>query len=428
MMRTIYEPSRRIPVSSEVDVLVVGGGPGGFIAAVAAAKQGARVALVERYGCLGGLATGGLVLHLIGIFHKNGSRWVGGLPFEVLERMNRLDGVYYESSHRPYIDSELLKVVADEMCAEAGVELHLHSWAVAAIVEGGEVAGAVIESKSGRRAILARAVIDATGDADMAVSAGADFTTGDLPVGLPVKVCGVDLEAFSTFKREEPDAAGNLEQEVVRLGGFPLSPRLIPGSEVGVFWINVAGISRRNHEAGNLNPLDIGDLSYAETALRSKLLLSLNHYRKLAPGFERVRLLAFASQLGIRDSRRIKGVYVIGADDMQGKGRFEDAIGATAVHLPAVDHITIPYGCMVPRRLEGLIAAGRCVSADASVVEHLRLIPPVMVTGQAAGTAAALAVSTAVPLRKLEPSLLRRLLAENGVVLPARHIAALDAG
>ena len=195
-MRTIREAARDIPVAAEVDVAVAGGGPAGIAAAVAAARTGAEVVLAERCGFLGGLATGGLVLYMDGLTDGGGRRVVGGIPWEVLENLRRRGGLAEPKPLALHADSELLKVVAEDMCRAASVRLRLHSWAVGAVVEEGVVRGIITESKSGRQAVQCRVCVDATGDGDIAASAGADYAEGRQRIGLNIKVGGVDGERF----------------------------------------------------------------------------------------------------------------------------------------------------------------------------------------------------------------------------------------
>ncbi len=425
-MGTITEPSRETPVAAEVDVLVLGGGPSGAAAAAAASRLGARTMLVERYGCLGGLATGGLVLHLMAIFDKQGKRWIGGLGWETAERLGALGGLAYESATRPHADSELLKVALDRLVLESGVELRFHSWAVGALVEGGAVRGVTVESKAGRQAILSRACIDATGDADIAAAAGAECWTHTMAIGLPLKIGGVDLEAFRAFEREQPERAAALAREVAEMGGYAIRPRPTPYSDAGVYWVNIPGLARRadGTEAnstgkleGELDGTNVEDLTWAEVELRERTLASLEFYKMKVPGYAKSHLLAFASQLGVRDSRHIKAPCFVRKADVEAGRSYDDAIGCVAMDTSTPGFARVPYRALVPQRLEGLLVAGRSINGDDWVMETLRLIPPAMVTGQAAGTAAALALRDGAALRSVDPARLRGQLARDGVIL-----------
>jgi hypothetical protein len=425
-MRAVVEPSRETPVVAEVDVLVAGGGPSGVAAAVAAGRLGARTLLLERYGCLGGLATGGLVLHLMAMFDAAGRRWIGGLAAEAAERLAAMGGLAHESPTRPHADSELLKVVYDRMCAEAGVDLRLHSWAVSALVEGGAVRGAVVESKAGRQAVLAKACVDATGDADLAASAGAGCRSGTMAIGLPLKIGGVDIDSWRRFEREEPDHARELVERVKAAGGYRIRPRPTPWSDAGVYWVNINGLARRAKGAeanstdrleGELDATAVEDLSWAEVELRERTLASLDFYRANAPGFDKAHLLAFASQLGVRDSRHVLAVRSVSRADVEADLVWADGVGCVAMDYSTPGHARVPYGCLVPERLEGLLTAGRAIDGDDWVMGTLRLIPPAMVSGQAAGSAAALAARDGVPLRAVDAAGLRSRLERDGVIL-----------
>jgi hypothetical protein len=435
-LATVTEPARDIPVVDQVDVLVVGGGPAGLAAAVSAARLGARVGLIERYGSLGGLATGGLVLLMDGVFDNAGERMIGGLFWELMGQLREADGLAEETPLRLHVDSEILKVVADRVCRTSGVLVRLHCWATDAVMEDGRITGVIYQSKSGRRAVLGGVVVDATGDGDMACSAGAPFELHNQRIGLNYKIGGVNLSQFQEYRDLNGEELAQLISDLRRRGGYPISLGATPHSEAGVFWVNVRGLSGRDtdssspnaeggdpgqrvvdHFAGNLSALSEEDLSYAETELRERILATLEFYRTYVPGFGGVRLLSFASQIGVRDSRRITGVRRLTREDVQGAAPTGDSVGRAALVFGTRHGFAIPYGALVPENVDCLLAAGRCISTDSWVQQTTRLIPPALVTGQAAGVAAALAVQTNADVKDLDPEKLKELLADQDVIL-----------
>ena len=428
-MQTITEPARELPVVTQVDVLVIGGGPAGFIAATAAARLGCRTMLVERYGCLGGLATGGLVLYMDCIADKEGHRLIGGLPWESLERLREMDkGLAADGPLRLHVDSELYQIVADQLCLEANVEFRLHSWAVSALVKNQRVTGVIVESKSGRQAILSKICIDATGDGDIAAFAGASYDMDCQRIGLNYNRDVIICIRYRDFVAKDPDEARSVRAKLRDLGGFPLVPNSTPHSDAGVFWINVLGLASRQrmgqdegtvHElfAGELSAIDVEDLTFVQVDLRRRIVLSIDYYRRNVPGFEDVRLLGFASQLGVRESRRITGEYMLSRKDVVAGRTFEDTVGMAGVSFSNIGYFNLPYRCLVPRDLDGLLVAGRCISTDHWTQQASRLIPAAMMSGQAAGTAAALALGEEVPARALNPAALRAQLLTDGAIL-----------
>jgi hypothetical protein len=427
-MRTIREPAKEIPVLDEVDVLVAGGGPAGIAAATAAARSGARTMLVERYGYLGGLATGGMVLFMDGLFDKHGEQCIDGVCWEAMERLRALGGLAEQTPTRLHVDSELLKVVADELCVEAGATLRLHSWVVDALVEEERVTGAIVESKSGRQAILSRVCVDATGDGDIAAYAGAGYELHSMRIGLNAKIGGVNLEAFRGWQEDSPEHARALRAEVRAIGGCPMGANATPHSDLGVYWVNVIGLASMGEEpehirqggtfAGELSAVDVEDLTHAEVELRKRILVGLDYYRRHVPGYGNARLLSIASQLGVRDSRRVTGLHKLTQTEMEDGAQFEDAVGMTGATFASGNHLQVPFRALVPEDVDGLVIGGRCISVDDGLIGPIRVIPPCMMTGQAAGTAAALCAREGVAPRELDVGLLRDQLAADGVLLP----------
>jgi hypothetical protein len=384
--------------------------------------------LVERYGYLGGLATGGLVLYMSNLYDGQGERCIGGAQWEALERLRAMGGLAESGPRNLHVDSELFKIVADELCLEAGALLRLHSWAVDALVEEGSVRGAVVESKSGRAAILAQVSIDASGDGDLGAFAGAAYDLAHMRIGLNFKIGGVDIEAYRAYARQHPEQVKALRREVEAAGGCPLGAGATPYSESGVYWSGVLGLASRDGQetfeddragfAGALSAIDVEDLTYAEVELRQRIRAGIAFYQERVPGYENVQLLAIASQLGVRDSRRIKGLHRLTRQEAEDHAAFDDAIGWVGNEFVHVDRVQVPYRSLVPHQIDGLLIAGRCISVDDQMANPMRLIPPCMMTGQAAGTAAALAVEAGVAPRDVSVERLRRQLAADGAIVP----------
>jgi hypothetical protein len=195
-----------------------------------------------------------------------------------------------------------------------------------------------------------------------------------------------------------------------------------------VYWVNVLGLARRGEErqgerpgesfAGELSAVDVEDLTYAEVELRRRIMVGLDYYRRHVPGYENARLLAFASELGVRDSRRVKGMHKLTRGEMEAGARFEDAIGMTGTTFGAGNHLQVPYRALVPEGVDGLVVGGRCISVDDGLIGPIRVIPPCMMTGQAAGTAAALCAREDVSPGELNVGLLQDQLAAEGAILP----------
>jgi hypothetical protein len=300
---------------------------------------------------------------------------------------------------------------------------------VDALVEEGRVKGAVLESKSGRQAVLAKACVDATGDGDVAAQAGAAYELHHMRIGLNAKIGGVDVEAFRGWQEDSPEHARALRETVRAMGGCPMGTGATPHEDLGVYWVNVLGLTNRGENpqaslpggnfAGELNAVDVEDLTYAELELRKRFMVGFDYYRKNVPGFGNARLLMFASELGVRDSRRIEAVHHLTKDQLEAGTRFEDAIGMTGRTFSAGNHLQVPYRTLVPATVDGLLVAGRCISVDDGLIGPVRVIPPCMMTGEAAGTAAALSVREDVLPRELDARVLVDALDRASVILPA---------
>jgi hypothetical protein len=426
-MRHIAEAARTTPVMHETEVLVVGGGPGGLAAALAAARAGAQTMLVDRYGCFGGVITQVGVDTLAWYRHEQTVE-AGGIGLEFERRaidMGATTPDVQSDSHA--LDSELFKVVADRLVQEAGVEPLLHCLVTEPVVEGGRVRGVVTESKSGRHAILAERVVDATGDADVAFRAGAPCHAHPrgtvMGVTVMLSCSGVDKARFLDHVEESAPTYGDWGKcWSVRTDGKEdgmFSPYLQEpfdrAREAGLIPAavrSIGGTWGRLTDAGEATALnlvvmagydctDVHDLTRAEIEGRRQALLAIDALRRYTPGFEHARLRTFGATLGTRDSRKIAGRYELTADDVRGEGRFPDTVGIFpefldgygVLVLPTTGrYFQVPYGILVPREVENLLVAGRCVAGDKISHAATRNQMCCAVTGQAAGAAAAVSL------------------------------------
>jgi glycine/D-amino acid oxidase-like deaminating enzyme len=449
------EKAPRVTLRAEHDVLVVGGGNAGCAAALAAARCGAKTLLVERYGFLGGTATASMVGPWM-TFHSGDDRIVGGIAEEIVERLTERgaspghirDASDYVATITPF-DPEVHKALLFEMMREAGVELLLHAWFLDALTaDAGRVSGARVATVAGPLELHGRITIDATADAHVAASAGVEVQQGDergrvQPASLMFRLSHVDLAETAAYVSAHPDqirtslapaerTAGALSAvaglyelwQAAQERGDVHVPR-----EVTVNMTRVVGI----------DPLDPEDLTRAEVEARAQVTELVAFFRSSVPGFANARVAATATQIGIRESRRIVGEYTLTRDDVLSGRSFDDAVarsaypidihnpagsGTTTHRLPAGATYEIPYRCLVPRVVDGLLVAGRCISTTHEALASTRLTPTVMTLGQAAGTAAALAVRAGIEPRALDAAALRERLIRDGVDLRRSRAAA----
>jgi ribulose 1,5-bisphosphate synthetase/thiazole synthase len=390
----VIQPRRELPVLAQTDVLVVGGGTAGVAAAVAARRAGAQVTLVERYGHLGGQWTGGLVLVVVGHIVKGGKQVCQGIGEEMLGRLDKLGGAIIDRQPgvNPTVDAEALKYVMLEMVQEAGVKTLLHCWGVDAILDGHTVRGAVLESKSGRQAVLAKVVVDATGDGDLFAAAGAAHQRCKYNIGLVSRIGNLDkIDKTRAEGAREPRGLG--------------SRTPVPG----VHWVNMSG--------PEADGLDVRELSRLEINHRRFIWQSVQKIRG-TPGYEAVRLLETAPQLGVRVTRLLEGVTRLTLRDFKAGIRFADVVAVGGAVAANHAEWQIPYGALVPKNsVENVLAAGRCISAELKMADMIRVIPICWVTGQAAGAAAAVAVADACPAREVNVAKLQQLLKQQGAYL-----------
>jgi hypothetical protein len=411
----VVQPQRELELLHKTGVLVVGGGPAGTAAALAARRLDVEVTMVERYGYLGGLATGGLVLAIFPLYDRNNRQVIRGIGEEMMQRLDALKFGIIERNKAPVyptVDPEAFKYVLAEMVLESGIDAYLDCWGVDAILDSkGAVRGAVFESKSGRQAILADVVVDASGDGDIYAAAGAAFEKIKDNIGLVSRLGNLSLQDMlddypkhATGPRDNM-AAGTPARgmPVTTLEGHVGSPTPAPG----INWLNMKG------PVGD--GLDVAELSRMELLHRRALWKNLEMARK-KPGAEEAFIVETAPQMGVRLTRLLDGAKRLTALEMKAGAKFEDVIGYSGTYANAPE-FQIPYGCLIPAKLENLLAAGRCVSAEFLVADTLRLIPVCWVTGQAAGVAAALSVKDRCRPRQVNIARLQNLLRQQGAFL-----------
>lgn len=447
----------------EVDVLVVGGGPSGIIAATAAAEDGLNVTLIDSRSFVGGNMTIGLPI--LGFLGQKGNQIIKGLPQKFIDRLKKVDAA---SEHRPcplhmsltLVEPEAVKNVGLEMLKDAGVNVLLYVFFAGVIMDGDAIKGVIIESKSGREVILAKTVIDCTGDADVAFRAGVQCGQGNeqggvQPPTLMFCLGGVDTEKLRLSISEEPrtyltdfipnEYFGQNNQFIVvglrslmqkaRDDGFDLPVErtiIITGLREGEAWINMT----RVNGVDGTNP---ASLSFGEMEGRRQIIDIQKYLIEYVPGFENAYFTKMAPFIGIRETRRIVGKYVMTADDILQCGRFDDAIAVASypldLHHPdgggctlewCGDCYDIPYRSLIPEKIENLIVAGRCISTTHEAMSAIRVMAPCMAMGEAAGRAAKMAIRQNILPSAIDVQKLRAELVEKGAYLNStQEIAAI---
>jgi len=442
---------RELPVARTSEVLVVGGGPAGIAAAIASARQGARTLLLERFGFLGGNATAALVGPFMTCYSLDGQQQlVRGIYEELVRRLERIGGALHPSgipAGSPYcgfivfghdkvtpFDPEAVKVVALEMCREAGVEIQFHTFVFDALVEGGAVTGVVAASKSGAEAVRARVTVDCSADADVAARAGVPCRTGrdadglTQPMTLFFRIAGVDdarVEAYVRAHPEDRRPFAGLIRAARERGEWA-----IPREGVGMYKTLEPGVWRINTtRMQRASGTDVRELTRAEMEGREQMLFLLRFFRERLPGLEHCRLYDSAATIGVRETRRIEGEYTLTAQDLTEGREFDDVIALAGypfdIHSPdsagggtgtgelrSANIYQAPYRCLVPVGVDGLLVAGRSISATHEALAAIRVMPPCFALGEAAGTAAALAIRHGVqprhvPVPDLQAALVR---------------------
>lgn len=410
-MKSIFERGKDIPIIHSSDVVVLGGGPAGISAAVSAARMGAEVTLVERYGYLGGQATGGLVILLCGLTDGE-KQIIRGFCQEVINGLQALNA----TSHLPegvVFEPEAMKYLLDQLVTKKNIKAYFHTFATAMIRNHKQVEYVITESKSGRNAIEGRIFIDATGDGDSAEWCNIPYEKLDkdklLPITLTFRLGNVDVEKAKEFFRQNPDRIKDLIQVNDRNIDVNLQGGWLGTVNKSEVWFDAIFIK-------NVDTTNVEDLTYAGVKGREVVRKIVDAVKTL-PGFEDAYLEDTAPQMGCRESRRIMGEYVLRLEDLEGKN-FEDSIArARNMFNKENKSISIPYRCLIPKGIDNIVFAGRCMSVSHEVLDLVREIPCCMATGQAAGTAAALAIKCGVNPRDVNVKALQESLDAQEAVL-----------
>lgn len=431
-----------LPVAYETDILVVGGGPAGVGAAFAAAREGLSVMIVEQFNCLGGVAgAGGHGYMAIYCAWGQNVRTVGGIALDICK--NIVDAGFGEMQYiGPMFEVEGFKLVLEQMAKSAGVRLLYHTFFCESIVNDGKIVGAIIQNKSGRQVILAKRVIDCTGDGDVAALAGAPFEIGRptdskcQPMTLMFTIGGVDWPKVQAWRTdynmthvwEEAQRNGDMEPFQKNIMGFWWTPTR--PDQVGINFTHITGLDSTKAE----------DLTYATIEGRRQAFHMIPVFRKYVPGMENCYLISTPCTVGIRESRRIMANEILTEQDMLAGREWDDSIGYGSFFIdihnidgPGMDRTQykpepgfkyqIPYRILLPRNVENLLTAGRCVSVTHLALGSIRVMAQCILTGEAAGTAAALSIKQNVSPKMVDTRLLQASLRNSGSIIDKNDIA-----
>ncbi len=434
-MGKITEAPRELHIVKTADVVVVGGGPAGIASAAEASRQGASTILIERYGFLGGAGTAAGVTNFCGLYMmKQGEpfRTVRGISKELTDALVRVGSAVDpqlslggRTAVVPYNTFDY-KRAADKLLIQSGVEIRFHCFVVGAIVENNRITAVITESKSGRQAIKANIFVDASGDADLAAFSGAPYEKGD-EQGRVQTPSMMFLMGGVENEKAERDGIPGIEKAIhdAEKNGLYRFPRheviVRPQPTYGIWRANMTRISRMNKSIDGTN---VEDMSFAEVEGRRQVEMYARFLKEHVPGFEKSYIIESAPEVGLRETRRIIGQYVIGEEDVLSGASFPDAIGCNS--WPAERHggdggikwawirdrgyHQIPYGSLLPRKVRNLLVAGRCISADPIAQSSLRVSGPCFAMGQAAGLAAAICTKNQMLPRQIDVNYLQNQL------------------
>ena len=460
-MQTIHEPAKQVPVIATPDVLVVGGGPAGVAAALSAARNGMSVMLLERYGFLGGNATNALINPLFTFHDISGRQVVLGIAEEIVQRLKTKGGsvghvtdLTFDNASMTPFDPEVMKIVLFEMMEEANVQLLLHTWAVDVLTSEGKITAVVIENKNGRQAICPEVVIDCTGDADIAIRAGASYYKGRdedgglQPASMFFRIGGVDFPRLRSWMKanrhllkdsptdEEIDSQEaiaflglrQLVKQAMEAGDYP------PTAAPRILFYQLPGTGQVAVNASRLQKIDgtsAMDLTQAEIEGRKQAWWIHSFLQKYVGGFEDSFIVDTAAQVGVRETRRIVGDYTLDEKDVLAGRSFPDGIAcgtfAIDIHPPEGEEqvftgsgkavYEIPYRCCLPQGLDNVLVAGRCISVTHEAFGSIRVMATCMAVGQGVGLAAAMAVQAGGNTRAVDTDKLVARLIDQGQFL-----------
>ncbi len=433
--------------SRNYDVLVCGGGPAGLSAGFAAARMGAKTLIVEQFNCLGGVATAGGHGHIC-LYSSWGSdeRVVGGIIWELAKRTEATGYGVCNNSNADF-EVEGMKLVLEQMAAECNAELLYHSFVADSVVKDGRTVGIVVQNKNGRQQLMADRIIDSTGDGDVAARAGCSFDVGDddnglcQPVTLMFTIGGVDWARVEEFRRQYKEKHGSdhnwwklerVYEEATRNGDM----RPFQTGNMGWWWTptrpDQVGINFTH--INHIDATKAEDLTKATIEGRKQAYETIEVYRKYIPGMEKCHMVSTPCTIGIRETRRIRGLYTLTKEDVVGMRRFDDSIGWGSFYIdihsvsgPGMDKKTyypekgfkyqIPYRIMLPKDVDNLLVAGRCASCTHEALGSLRVMPQCGVMGQAAGVAAVISLRNKISPRNINIEQLQSELGGQGCIL-----------